>query len=167
MSNLRRYYEKGYTYFVTCVTYKRMPLLLEYENELWRAVDFIRGQLPFKLEAWVIIPDHFHFIIRPDEKDLSGIMKGIKLKFAGSYRSINGLRSGRIWQNRFWDHVIRDQMDMTRHIDYIHYNPAKHGLVKSPIDYKSSSFHRYLKDGLYPADWGVKEPLDIQGEFGE
>ena len=167
MSNLRRYYERGYTYFVTGVTYKRMPLLIEYENEFWGAIIFVKNQLSFELEAWVIMPDHFHILIRPDDNALSEIMKKIKLKFAGSYRSINKLRSGRVWQNRFWDHVIRDQADMNRHIDYIHYNPVKHGLVESPFDYKSSSIHRYLNDGFYQIDWGTREPIDIQGEFGE
>ena len=167
MSNLRRYYENEYTYFVTRVTYARMPVLIEYENELWEAFNFVKNQISFELKAWVIISDHFHLIIRPFESNLSEIMKRIKLKFAGSYRSINGLRSGRIWQNRFWDHVIRDQRDMNRHINYIHYNPVKHGLVKSPFGYKNTSIHKYLKDGFYPADWGVKKSMDLKGEFGE
>jgi len=82
MSNLRRYYENGYTYFVTCVTYARMPVLIEYENELWEAFNFVKNQISFELKAWVIIPDHFHLIIRPFESNLSEIMKRIKLKFA-------------------------------------------------------------------------------------
>lgn len=167
MSKLRRYYEKGHTYFVTCVTYERIPILVGNENELWRAFDFIKNQMSFELKAWVIIPNHFHLIIRPIEHNLSEIMKGIKLKFAGAYRSINGLKCGRVWQNRFWDHIIRDQRDMNSHIDYIHYNPVKHGLVKSPFDYKSTSIQKYMEEGYYQADWGTREHVDIQGEFGE
>ena len=167
MSKLRRYYEMGHTYFVTCVTYARMPILIEYENELWRAFDFVKKQMSFELMAWVIIPDHFHLVIRPFDTDLSEIMKGIKLKFAGAYRSINRLRCGRVWQNRFWDHVIRDQRDMNSHLDYIHFNPVKHGLVKRPLDYKRSSMQKYFEKGFYQADWGTREPVDIQGDFGE
>ena len=68
---------------------------------------------------------------------------------------------------RFWDHVIRDENDMNSHLDYIHYNPVKHGLVDDPFDWKDSSIHGYHRRGLYERDWGVSREIDFVGEFGE
>jgi putative transposase len=75
------------------------------------------------------------------------------------------ITSGQIWQNRFWDHVIRNQDDMNRHIDYIHFNPVKHGLVSKPFDFRYTSIHQYRDD--YSDDWGIKEEIDTTGEYGE
>jgi putative transposase len=75
--------------------------------------------------------------------------------------------SGKIWQNRFWDHIIRDQKDMNRHLDYIHYNPVKHGITNDPFIYEHSSLGKYHSDGYYQRDWGVVDKIDIKGEFGE
>jgi putative transposase len=68
-----------------------------------------------------------------------------------------------VWQPRFWEHVIRDESDLQRHLDYIHYNPVKHGLVSRPIDWKFSSIRKYTKLGLYEAGWGAAEPENIAG----
>ena len=89
------------------------------------------------------------------------------MTFSASLRSELGVRSGRVWQYRFWDHIIRDQIDLNKHIDYIHYNPVRHGLTTSPFDWKESSFDEYYKRGLYPDDWGVKEVIKFEGDFGE
>jgi REP-associated tyrosine transposase len=72
-----------------------------------------------------------------------------------------------IWQRRFWDHIIRNQTDLNKHIDYIHYNPVKHGYVNSPFEWEYSSIHVYRDKGYYQSDWGMKEDLNIGGEFGE
>jgi putative transposase len=86
---------------------------------------------------------------------------------AGGYQFRNGLRGGRLWQLRFWDHIIRNEKDMNHHIDYIHYNPVKHGLVKRPIDYEYSSFCEFVAEGYYSSDWGVVGKVETGGEFGE
>lgn len=106
-------------------------------------------------------------LIEPDQSDLSEIIKRIKLSFAGKYRLRNNTRSGRVWQLRFWDHIIRNESDMNRHIDYVHYNPVKHGLVSRPIDYEHSSFRRFVADGFYTPDWDVMGKIELSGEFGE
>jgi putative transposase len=72
-----------------------------------------------------------------------------------------------VWQNRFWDHIIRDQEDMNRHIDYVHYNPVKHGMVTDPSRYDDSSFSAYVREGCYQSDWGVVGEPTMIGEFGE
>ena len=69
----------------------------------------------------------------------------------------------KVWQRRFWEHLLRNEKDCQVHMDYIHYNPVKHGYVQSPYDWPSGSFRRAVKQGLYPADWGAKEPSNISG----
>ena len=88
------------------------------------------------------------------------------MSFGKLYLKRTGQESGRVWQNRFWDHIIRDEQDLKNHLDYIHYNPVKHGLANSPFEWKESSFHQFRKQGHYPEDWGVSE-IEFDGEFGE
>ena len=71
-----------------------------------------------------------------------------------------------VWQRRYWEHVIRDDTDFERHVDYIHYNPVKHGLVSRAADWPHSSFHRLVREGVLPLDWGG-DAMDIPGRFGE
>jgi putative transposase len=70
------------------------------------------------------------------------------------------------WQRRFWEHAIRDDADLERHIDYIHFNPVKHGKVTRVLDWPHSSFHRFVERGLLPSDWGG-DLKDIAGSIGE
>ena len=167
MTNIRRFKNANQIYFLTHVTYKRNPILLINANLLFDAIKFVKSNINFVLIAWVILPDHFHLIIDPESNDISEIVKNIKLKFSGLYRSKNNLKSGRIWQYRFWDHVIRNEDDLKQHLDYIHYNPVKHGLTAKPREYCYSSFKEFLAQGLYDEDWGIKEKVDLVGEYGE
>jgi putative transposase len=165
MTNIRRYYKKGQVYFITCVTYNRERILIPDIDLFWESIQSTKSKLSFEIIAWVIIPDHFHMIIDPRVFNLSDIMKRIKLSFSKKYRFERKSATGRIWQNRFWDHIIRDQKDLNKHIDYIHYNPVKHNIVKSPLKYEYSSLSEY-KD-FYEDDWGVKEKIEFDGDFGE
>jgi putative transposase len=88
------------------------------------------------------------------------------MSFAALYRKRANLRSARVWQNRFWDHIIRDMDDRNRHLDYIHYNPVKHGHVSSPFEWEYSSIHDFRKQGFYASDWGVL-PISVGGDYGE
>jgi putative transposase len=115
--------------------------------------------------AWVILPDHFHFLIDVKKANISKILQQIKLSYSVRFRKIHGFDYGKVWQNGFWDHVIRDQKDLNNHLDYIHYNPVKHGMTYSPFEFEHSSIQIY-KD-YYQKDWGVVEPLKFDGEFGE
>lgn len=163
MSNIRRYYKEGYTYFITVVTHKRKPIILDNFDLIRASFTYTSQYYKYELNAWIFLPDHFHAIIRPDEKTLSDIIRRFKQKFSGLYRSRYSLASGRIWQYRFWDHVIRDQDDYNRHLDYIHYNPVKHGLTRNPSTQKYTSIRKFD----YPPDWGVIDPPDLDGVFGE
>ena len=90
------------------------------------------------------------------------------MSFGAKYRGEESLRAGRIWQNRFWDRIIRDEADLRSHIDYIHYNPVRHKLVKSPFDWQNSSIHWDRYKDVYATDWGVAEPVMPEvGSFGE
>jgi len=167
MSNLRRYHREGNFYFVTNVTYNRCPILTKNAQLLKHATRIAQAKKPFELLAWVILPDHLHLVIGSSSWDISKLLQTIKMSFGASYRKRMGISSGRVWQNRFWDHILRDQDDLNRHIDYVHYNPVKHGLTRSPFDWKWSSIDDYHSEGFYTDDWGRKEP-DWKGiDFGE
>jgi len=76
-------------------------------------------------------------------------------------------RENTIWQRRFWEHQIRDDEDLLRHLDYIHYNPVKHAMATNPADWPYSTFHRYVTNGLYTANWGENLTWEIGLSFGE
>ena len=117
------------------------------------------------ISAWVILPDHFHVLTMIDKVGISEIIHNFKITYSRRYR--DKYRKGRVWQNRFWDYIIRDQVDMNRHKDYIHCNPVKHGLTNDPFEYEHSSLNKYYEDGYYQRDWGVKEELVFAGDFVE
>ena len=106
-------------------------------------------------------------VIDPREGDLSDIIKRLKLAFAYRYRASLGKYREKVWQRRFWDHIMRDQEDLNRHIDYIHYNPVKHGLESDPFRWQYSSLDQHYKDGYYGSDWGVREQPWMDGDYGE
>jgi len=116
--------------------------------------------------AWAILPDHFHVIIDSPDGDTPKIVQRVKLSFSLQWQRLSG-RNGPIWQHRYWDHIIRSEEDMKRHVDYIHYNPVKHGLAESPSKWPLSSFHRYLQTGYYNADWGESRVASGDDMFGE
>jgi putative transposase len=159
MKTLRRYDIRNAHYFITCVTYKRNNILLNDIDIFWQSWK------NKKLYAWVILPDHFRVIIKIDSCSISALMDSFKITFCRRYRDKYG--SGKVWQNRFWDHIIRNQDDMNKHLDYLHYNPVKHGLTRDPFTYNYSSLGIYYEKGLYKRDWGVLDEIRIEGEFGE
>jgi putative transposase len=169
MPEYRRSRIAGGAYFFTVVTYHRLPILTTIEaRELLRSAwEDVEGRFPFSIDPVCLLPDHIHTIwILPDgDADYSLRWKEIKRLFTKSYleqvgpgEMRNDSRKSRgeaaIWQRRFWEHTIRDEEDLNRHRDYLHYNPVKHGLVKSVADWPWSSFHRYVKMRYYEAGWG-------------
>jgi putative transposase len=160
----------GGTFFFTVVTYDRERFLYHTDNVelLSNAFREIREQKPFTLDAYVILPDHLHCIwtLPEGDSDFSNRWRLIKTyfshRYSGSYSApISPSREKKhekaVWQRRFWEHWIRDQVDYKNHLDYIHYNPVKHGLVSSPRDWKYSSFRRFVREGVYELDWGSQE----------
>lgn len=167
MSKLRRYFSGNPLSFLTNVTLDRWLLLVEHIDLFRQATEAARERSAFDLIAWVVLPDHFHCVIESTTSTPSEIIRRLKLSFSQRFRNRMNVSSGRVWQYRFRDHVIRSRDDLNRHIDYIHYNPDKHGLVDSPIQWPHSSFAEYVQQGLYREDWGAKGHIVIDGDFGE
>jgi putative transposase len=166
----------GSRYFFTVVTYNREPLLTSSwaRDCLDDAIRVVQGKIPFEVEAFVLLPDHLHSIWRlpENDSDFSTRWNCIKGRFSRIYStkvdtgdpaSSSRLkkREQSIWQRRFWEHWIRDEHDFARHLDYIHFNPVKHGYVHSPKEWDWSTFHRYVEKQWYDLDWGVCEPTDL------
>jgi putative transposase len=157
----RRLYVPGATYFFTVVTHERQPVFADPARvDLLRTV--MRREMvarPFAIDAMVVLPDHLHaiWILPKDDADFSVRWRRIKSEFSRGLAKACG-RAHPVWQPRFWEHVIRNEQDHTAHQDYIHINPVKHGLVTAPADWPHSSFHRFVRQGVYPPDWGT---LDV------
>lgn len=175
MPNYRRERIAGATYFFTVTLADRRSSLLVDEIALLRQV-YVKAskRMPFKTVAICVLSDHLHAIweLPEDDRDCSQRWALIKSQFsralpamATASASKSRRREKGIWQRRFWEHRIRDEDDLARHVDYIHFNPVKHGLVTQVGDWPYSSFHRYVARGLLPADWGGRD--DDEGKFGE
>jgi len=168
MSDYRRLYAKGGTYFSTLVTHERRPLLCE-EKALIRlkaAFRYAMKKYPFRISGLVILPDHLHCIWKLPEHDCDFSVRWnmIKRYFSiGMKGDVNQRREKNIWQRRFWEHLIRDEKDFKRCLDYIHYNPVKHGYTNRPYDWVYSTFKDNVKKGFYEMDWGSNaEPNGIK-----
>ena len=139
----RRARIKGGTYFFTVVTHKRQKIFSTQENiDLLRdAFQYVMKNHLFRMDSHVILPDHLHCIwTLPDkDRDFSTRWRLIKSHFTRHFQWATPGHSP--WQKKFWEHVIRDENDMTNHVEYIHYNPVKHGLVQSPTEWPLSSIH--------------------------
>ncbi|WP_431191147.1 REP-associated tyrosine transposase [Leptolyngbya subtilissima] len=136
-----------------------------------------KTESPFTTDAIVILPDHIHSIwtLPESDADFSSRWKRIKAWFSlwclenyKQQQSTARLRKGEqaIWQQRFWEHQIRNETNFSQHVDYIHYNPVKHNLVSGPKDWPYSSFHRYVADGAYSVDWGTTQAVEFDEEIG-
>jgi len=170
---------KGASFFFTVVTYRRKKILCHDTNItlIKEAVKHVMGRHPFTVDAIVVMPDHIHCIwtLPENDSDFSTRWRMIKGRFTrrcdGVYRSsITASRARKaeqaIWQRRFWEHQIRDEGDFRRHVDYIHYNPVKHGVADSPGEWPHSSFHRYVKEGVYERDWGAGTRIVFDATVG-
>jgi putative transposase len=160
--------QPGGTFFFTVVTHQRRKLFYEVNNRviLRTIIMEIKSTYPFNIDAWVLLLEYLHCIWTLPEGDMDFSKRWglIKAKFT---KELKGQLTTPIWQNRFWEHLIRNDQDFQRHMDYIHYNPVKHGLVKSPKDWPSSTFHRYVQQGLYSFNWGEGVSFQTANEFGE
>lgn len=179
MPEYRRANVHGATYFFTVVTHRRQPFLTDERcrKALRDAVDRVRSELPFEIHAWVLMPDHLHTVwqLPSNDKDFSlrwSLIKQYVTRDCATWIPNQALSASRekrgeggLWQRRFWEHLIRDEDDFIRYLDYIHFNPVKHGYVTNAGDWPYSTFHRYAKQGAYPVDWGGVS--DESGSFGE
>lgn len=164
MPDYRRAFIPGGTYFFTVNLLQRHNSnLLITEIQLLRdTVRKVRQRYPFQINAWVVLPEHLHCIwtLPPGDSNYSLRWRLIKSGFSRGLpiierRSKVRIAAGErgIWQRHYWEHVIRDDLDYRHHVDYIHVNPLKHGHVTKIIDWPYSTFHQYVAQGIYPADW--------------
>jgi putative transposase len=178
MPDYRRANVLGGTYFFTLAAFDRRPFLT---TDLARcclrsALTEVRRQCPFQVEAVCLLPEHLHCIWRlpAGDADFSGRWRDVKGLFSKRYLANGGQETTRnksrrqrgeaaVWQRRFWEHLIRDENDYYRHLDYIHFNPVKHGHVSRPSDWQWSSIHRYVQMGWYDTERGVQEPDTVKG----
>lgn len=176
MTNYRRIFMPGATWFFTVNLARRdnQAMLVEHIEELRQAFRYVKQRRMFQIDAIVILPDHLHCIwtLPSGDSDYStrwNLIKGHFSRHMVKGEAVSASRSNKrergIWQRRLWVHWITDQNDFIRHIDYIHVNPLKHGLVKRVADWPHSSFHRYVKQCIYPLHWAGE--MDNEFSAGE
>ena len=175
MPNYRRAFVPGGCWFFTVNLLERQKTLLVEHIEILRlAVTSTRRNRPFAVDAFVVLPDHLHAVwtLPPGDADFSTRWRLIKTCFARALPKRERLSPVRverhergIWQRRFWEHLIRDEADYTRHVEYCYINPVKHRLVSRVRDWPHSSFHRDVRAGIIPEDWAGD--IEQDGRFGE
>jgi putative transposase len=172
MSNYRRLRVPGGCYFFTVNVWERRDatLLTRHIAPLRAAVRRVRAERPFTIDAWVVLPDHLHAVwtLPAGDDDFSTRWRLIKTFFTRGLprgerisRSRRAARERGIWQRRFWEHAIRDDADYAAHVDYVHFNPVKHGLAATPAAWPYSTFRTCVERGHYPPDWAGNGVRDI------
>ena len=164
MPNYRRAWHAGGTYFFTVNLLQRRNnnLLVRHIDLLRQVVATVQSRHPFKIHGWVVMPEHLHCVIELPLNDMDFALRWrlIKMNFSkglpkterrSKVRVARGERG--IWQRRYWEHLIRDDADMQAHMDYVHFNPIKHDLVRRVADWPFSTFHALVKQGVYAPDW--------------
>jgi putative transposase len=157
----RRAFVPGGSFFFTVVTARRRPILASAAAVavLREAVRTVRSRRPFTIDAMVVLPDHIHCIwtLPAGDADFATRWRLIKTWFTKHGPDERGA-----WQHRYWEHQLRDEADFARHVEYIHFNPVKHGLAAAAIEWPYSSFRRYVAAGVYPPDWG-RDVVEVAG----
>jgi putative transposase len=180
MPNYRRAAVPGGTYFFTLTSYQRRNILCndEVRIALRDSIRTTQAKHPFTIDAWVLMPDHLHciWILPPGDDGYSIRWSMIKrlvtqrVGFTGGAPYVSASREkrreGHCWQRRFWEHWVRDENDLNRCRNYLHWNPVKHGHVSRVADWPYSTFHRFVREGMYTEDWGG-QGIDDGGSFGE
>jgi putative transposase len=166
MTGYRRNFIAGGSFFFTVnLADRRLHLLTENIDSLRTAFRETQRRHPFAIDAIVVLPDHLHTVwtLPEGDADFSTRWRLIKTSFSRKLAFGEPISSSRIGKG---EHTIRDEIDFSRHIDYVHINPVKHGLVKRVSDWPYSSFHRMVRNGVYPEDW-AGDVSGLDGEFGE
>lgn len=160
--NYHRYYDAGESIFITQIVKDRKPAFQNPASVqlLLTTFEEVNKFHPFTTLAYVILPDHFHFLIKPTgQSNFSQIMHSLKSNFTKSYKQAFNIQGSlTFWQRRFWDHIIRDEIDLENHIHYIHFNPSKHGYIQDSADWVYSSFNVWQARGAYSLNMHWKEP---------
>jgi len=165
----------GLIFFTVNIADRKNDLLVQKIDILRNVMRGVRRQHTFTIVAIVVLPDHLHALWRllPADADFPMRWSLIKAAFSRLIPKAEYTRNSRqkkrergIWQRRYWEHRIRNENDLARHVDYIHYNPIKHGYVTRAADWHYSSIHRYIKQGWLNADWASGSRFE-SGKYGE
>ncbi|MCP4701302.1 MAG: transposase [Gammaproteobacteria bacterium] len=182
MSHYRRFRVPGGIYFFTVVTYRHRLLFDKPIARQWlhEAVVKARKNHPFAIDAWVLLPNHLHCLwtLPEGDSDYSTRWNLIKSEFSKKAKeqyhkpewmnaSKRKHRESTFWQRRGWEHVIRDERDYEKHFEYIHYNPVKHGWAEQVKDWPYSTFHRYVRQDVYPENRGGEVEDQDGALFGD
>ena len=172
----RRSRVSGGTFFFTAnLADRNYRLLTEHVGMLREVTRTVRQRHSFEIVAMVVLPDHLHAVwtLPPGDRNYPMRWSLIKAGFSRVIMKTEPVseshvckRERGVWQRRYWEHQIRNEDDLARHVDYIHFNPVKHGHVKSPVEWPYSSIHRYIRKGFVSFDWGMDIAADESG-FGE
>jgi len=174
MPDYRRTRHPGGIYFFTLTLLRRRnnDLLTRHIEELREAVRTVRRAHRFDIHGWVVLPDHLHCVVRLPQGDTDFTLR-LRLIKAGFSKSLprtewlSAVRRRRgergLWQRRFWEHLIKDEADYRAHMDYVHINPVKHGLVRRVADWPYSTFHRLVAQDMYPLDWAGSDGAEALG----
>jgi len=170
--NIRRYYVPNAIVFITQVVDHRIPVFQQQPppDLLLVTLREVKRLHPFTMLGYVFLLEHFHLLLRPTgASNFSDIMHSLKPNFTKEYKKLIGVTgSMKFWQKGFWDHVIRDEDDLQRHVDYIHYNPVHHGLAEKPEGWVHSSYRHWQQRNAYPQRWGWSLPTSvINYDWGE
>ena len=173
----RRVLSAGGTYFFTVnLAVRSSRLLVDRIDELRASVRGVKARHPFEIVAWVVLPHHLHAIwtLPLGDSDYSTRWMLIKSAFSRRIEVDEPIRASRvrkgergIWQRRFWEHCIRDENDLQRHLDYVHFNPVKHGYAERASAWPYSSIHRAIANGELPVDWAAATDRFESGTAGE
>jgi putative transposase len=173
----RRANIKGGIYFFTVnLAQRHLRLLVEHIEILRAAVKYVKQRHPFHIDAFVVMPDHLHAIWTLPDGDADFATRWMLIKAGFSRRlnkddcrSVSRIQKGErgIWQRRYWEHMIRDTDDYQHHVDYVHFNPVKHGYVARASQWPYSSIHRYIGAGIIEDDWGGNAGDAVEGGYGE
>lgn len=169
MSHYRRSQQKGGTFFFMLALANRQScLLIDYIDYFKQAYRRVWQDYPFESLAVCVLPEHLHAVwtLPPNDCHYSLRWQLIKRYFSYHFEAVKKRSESKIkhrekgiWQRRFWEHEIRNEQDLGKHIDYVHFNPVKHGYVKRVCDWQYSSFHRYVRLGMLPENWGGSSEL--------
>ncbi len=160
MSNYRRFWIRGGTYFFTVVTRERISILTDkhVRETLKEAIQKVKDRHPFEIISWVLLPDHLHMVWTLPGDDDKFALRWMLIKSAVTKQlHKSGEYQGSIWQRRYWEHLIRDEVDLKNHVDYIHFNPVKHGLCKKAHEWQWSTFNKFVDLGEYQKNWDIEE----------
>ena len=173
----RRSNVKGGTYFFTVnLANRQSTLLIDEAKRLGNVIRQVKKQHPFHLDAIVVLPEHLHALwtLPQNDNDYATRWMLIKTGFSRQLARAEKCNSSRrkkgergIWQRRYWEHLIRNEQDYERHVEYIHYNPVKHGYIEQASDWQYSSIHKYIANGIVEKDWGGRLDSLQESGFGE